>query len=89
VESRIDHDIRKSLDRAAQRAGGCRWSPQSQPSVFEAARGTLKEHAKPTSWYVAKGSTYITIDELLAHADGWRAVIQEFMAGASDALKDQ
>jgi hypothetical protein len=48
----------------------------------------VKEHAKPTSWYVAKGGTYVTIDELLAHADGWRASIQEFTAAATDALKD-
>lgn len=49
----------------------------------------VKEHSKPTSWYVAKGGTYITIDELLAHADGWSAAIQEFTASASDALKDR
>ena len=36
-----------------------------------------------------KGNTYITIDELFAHADGWIAAIQEFMAAASDALKAQ
>ena len=50
---------------------------------------TVKEHSKPTSWYVAKGGTYVTIDELLAHADEWRAAIHEFIAAASNALKDQ
>jgi hypothetical protein len=49
----------------------------------------VKEHAKPTSWYVAKGDKYVTIDALLAHADDWRAAIQEFTAAASKALKDQ
>jgi hypothetical protein len=49
----------------------------------------VKEHAKPTSWYVAKGGTYVTIDALLAHADQWRAAIQEFTAAVSKALKDQ
>lgn len=49
----------------------------------------MKEHAKSTSWYVAKGGTYVTIDELLAHADQWRGAIQEFVAAASNALKDQ
>jgi len=49
----------------------------------------VKEHAKPTSWYVAKGGTYVTIDSLLAHADAWLAAIQEFTAAASKALKDQ
>jgi len=51
--------------------------------------GALKAHTKPTSWYVAKGGTYITIDALLAHEDGWLAAIQEFMAAVTDALKDQ
>ena len=49
----------------------------------------MKEHSKPTSWYVAKGNTYITIDELLAHSDEWRAVIREFTNAALNALKDQ
>jgi hypothetical protein len=48
----------------------------------------VKEHAKPTSWYVAKGGTYVTIDELLAHAHEWRGAIQEFIAAASNALKE-
>jgi hypothetical protein len=49
----------------------------------------VKEHVKATSWYVAKGGTYVTIDELLAHEEGWLAAIQEFIASATDALKDQ
>jgi hypothetical protein len=49
----------------------------------------VKESTKPTSWYVAKGVTYITIDTLLDHEDGWLAAIREFMAAASDAIKDQ
>ncbi|HVT24164.1 MAG TPA: hypothetical protein VHD95_06010 [Rhizomicrobium sp.] len=49
----------------------------------------VKEHAKPTSWYVAKGGTYVTIDALLAHADAWFTAIQEFTTAASKALKDQ
>jgi hypothetical protein len=49
----------------------------------------VKEHAKPTSWYVAKGGTYVTIDDLLAHADEWHAAIQQFITAASNALKDQ
>jgi hypothetical protein len=49
----------------------------------------VKEYLKPTSRYVAKGGTYVTIDELLAHEDGWLAAIQEFMASATHALKDQ
>jgi len=58
--------------------------------IADAVPGALvKEFAKPTSWYVAKGGTYVTIDELLAHADAWFAAIQEFTAAASKALKDQ
>jgi hypothetical protein len=49
----------------------------------------VKELPKQTSWYVAKKGTYVTTDELLAHADGWIAAIQEFTAAASEALKDQ
>jgi hypothetical protein len=49
----------------------------------------VKEHPRPTSWYVAKGQTYVTVDDLLANADAWFAAIQEFMAGARDALKSQ
>jgi hypothetical protein len=49
----------------------------------------VKEHARPTSWYVAKDGTYVTIDALLTHADAWLAAIQEFTAAASKALKDQ
>ena len=49
----------------------------------------VKETPKPTAWYVAKGGTYITIEELLAHEDGWLAAIQEIMRAAVDALKDQ
>jgi hypothetical protein len=49
----------------------------------------IKEHAKPTSWYVAKGGTYVTIDTLLAHADAWLAAIQEFTMAAAKTLKDQ
>jgi hypothetical protein len=49
----------------------------------------VKETPKPTGWYVRKGETNVTIDELLAHEDGWLAAMQEFMTAASDALKDQ
>jgi hypothetical protein len=49
----------------------------------------VKETPKPTAWCVFKGKTYITIDELLAHEDGWLAAVQEFMAAAADALRDQ
>jgi len=49
----------------------------------------VEETPKPTAWYVKKGRTYITIDELLAHEDGWLSAIQKFMAAATDALKDQ
>lgn len=49
----------------------------------------VKEFSKPTSWYVGKGGTTITIDELLAHEDGWLAAIEEFTADAAEALKDQ
>jgi hypothetical protein len=49
----------------------------------------VKEHSKATSWYVAKAGAAITIDELLAHEDGWVAAIQEFTAAAADALKDR
>jgi hypothetical protein len=49
----------------------------------------VQEHPKPTSWYVAKGGTYITIDDLLAHGDGWQAAIQEFTAAAPDALRNE
>lgn len=31
----------------------------------------VKETPKPTAWYVAKGGTYVTIDQLLAHEDRW------------------
>jgi hypothetical protein len=48
----------------------------------------VKEHAKLTSWYVAKGGGYVTIDALLDHADDWRNAIQEFTAAASKVLKD-
>jgi hypothetical protein len=49
----------------------------------------VKETPKPQSWFVAKGGTYITIDDLLADEDGWLAAMQEFMAAVTDALKDQ
>lgn len=49
----------------------------------------VKEHTKLTSWYVAKAGTYITVDALLAHQDGWLAAIQEFTTAAASALKDQ
>lgn len=49
----------------------------------------VRQTPKPTGWYVAKGKASITIDELLAHEDGWLAAIQEFMAAATDAFKDQ
>jgi len=49
----------------------------------------VTEHSKPTSRYVAKDGTYITIDELLAREEGWRAAIEEFTAAASKALADQ
>jgi hypothetical protein len=49
----------------------------------------VQETPKPTHWYVAKGRTPITLDELLAYEDGWFAAIQEFMAAATDALGDR
>jgi hypothetical protein len=49
----------------------------------------VKEFLRLVSWYVAKGGTYITIDYLLAHEDGWLAAMQDFMAAVTDALKDQ
>jgi hypothetical protein len=49
----------------------------------------VTEHPKPTSRYVAKDGTYVTIDELLAREEGWREAIQEFTAAASKALADQ
>jgi len=49
----------------------------------------VRETLRPNGWYVAKGKANITIDELLAHEDGWLAAIQEFTAAAADALKDQ
>ncbi len=49
----------------------------------------VKEGAKPTSSYVAKNGTYITVDELLTHADGWYMAIQEFISAVDNALKEQ
>ena len=49
----------------------------------------VKEFPKSDIRYVAKGGTYITIDELLKNESGWIAAIQEFMAAASEALKHQ
>jgi hypothetical protein len=49
----------------------------------------VKELPKPTTWYVAKGGTCITIDELLAHEDGWLDAIQEVTGAAAEALKYQ
>jgi hypothetical protein len=49
----------------------------------------VKEHSKPTAWYVAKDGTYVTIDALLARAEEWRDAIQEFTAKASNALEHQ
>lgn len=49
----------------------------------------VKEHTKPTSWYVAKGGTYITIDSLLAHKDEWMTAMREFTEAASRALENQ
>ncbi|MBI2816307.1 MAG: hypothetical protein HYX72_05175 [Acidobacteria bacterium] len=39
--------------------------------------------------YVAKGGTYITIDQLLKKENGWMTAIQEFTTAVSDALKRQ
>ena len=49
----------------------------------------VKQSGRPNSWYVVKGGTYITIDDLLAHADGWRAAIEEFTAAVTEALRSQ
>ncbi|HYA19016.1 MAG TPA: hypothetical protein VEF06_16195 [Bryobacteraceae bacterium] len=49
----------------------------------------VKELAKPTSWYVAKAGTYVTVGDLLGHADEWLLALQGFMADATSALKDQ
>jgi hypothetical protein len=49
----------------------------------------VKETPKPAAWCVVKGGTYIFVDELLAHEDGWLAAMQELIAAATDALKDQ
>ena len=49
----------------------------------------VKEMPKPQSWFVAKGGTSITIDDLLAHEEGWLAALLEFMAAVTDAIKDQ
>lgn len=49
----------------------------------------VKETPRPNGWYVAKGGTYITIEDLLANEVGWLAAIQEFTRAAEDALKDQ
>lgn len=48
-----------------------------------------REPIGPLGWYVAKGSTYITIEDLLAHEDGWLDAIQGFTRATEDALKDQ
>jgi hypothetical protein len=49
----------------------------------------VKENPNPTSWYVSKAGTYVTVDLLLAHADGWLSAMQEFMESVSSALKHQ
>jgi hypothetical protein len=49
----------------------------------------VKKTPRPTTWFVAKGGTYVTIDQLLAHEDEWYAAIEDFMAKVTDALKDQ
>lgn len=49
----------------------------------------VKDTLKATSRYVAKGNTYITIDQLLSHEDNWLKAIQEFIAAATDALTNQ
>lgn len=49
----------------------------------------VKEMARPTSWYLAKDGTYVTIGDLLDHADGWLAALQSFMADARSELKSQ
>jgi hypothetical protein len=54
-----------------------------------AGAGRNHVHLRPTSWYVAKGQTYVTVDDLLENADAWFAAIQAFMASARDALKSQ
>jgi hypothetical protein len=57
----------------------------SVPEAF--VKPTPKQHFG----YVAskKTGTYVTIEELLAHEDEWFAAIAEFMASATDALKEQ
>ena len=49
----------------------------------------VKENPKPSAWCVVKGGTYVSVDELLAHEDGWLAAMQGLIAAATDALKDQ
>lgn len=49
----------------------------------------VKESGKATSWHVDKNGTYISIDDLLAHADGWYAAIEEFTTAVTEALKSQ
>lgn len=49
----------------------------------------VKEVTRQANWYVAKGGTYVTIEDLLAHEDGWVEAIQEFMAAVTDALKHE
>lgn len=49
----------------------------------------VRKLPNPVSWFVRKGGTYITIDELLAHEEDWFSAIQEFMTAVTDLLKDQ
>jgi hypothetical protein len=49
----------------------------------------VKKLPKNTSWYVRMNDTYISIDELLLHQEGWLAAIREFTDAARAALRDQ
>lgn len=49
----------------------------------------VKQPSSPLSCYVAKGSSLVTIDGLLARDEGWLQAMVEFMESASSALKGQ
>jgi hypothetical protein len=42
----------------------------------------VKQTPRPLGWYVAKGPTPITIEDLLAYEDGWLDDIQSFTRAA-------
>ncbi len=46
----------------------------------------VKSGPKATSSYVAKGKSYVMIDDLLDHADGWYHAIKDFTTAASSTL---